>query len=1122
MGGTDQIEGVCTAHDLLRVASSVEEGCQRAVEGMGELLAFDVCEFVVTRSDEFVLATRSGVKVTDSADEPVLGQAVSDRAFRSREPLVIGDTTCEESLDAPAEYRSLLAVPVGTYGVLQLAARAPDAFDDRALALADVYAAYVEDVLDEVSEETAESGSRERSTSGTHDHEYEKYRTLVDQFPNGLVTLFDEELRYQLVGGRGLENLDLSTEDLEGNRLHDVFPDENATQLEPLYHEALDGDSNVTELTLEERVFRIHVVPVYDEAGEVIAGIMTSQDVTERTRMEDQLRRHETHLRQAQEVADLGSWSLDIAEDELHWSEGCYRIFGVPSDESISYDRFLEMVHPEDREYVDEQWSAAMEGDSYDIEHRVVVDEETKWVHQRAEIEVDEDGAPQRGIGVVQDVTDQKEREQELDAARRRYRTLLEAAPDPVFVADAESGEVIETNAAAERFRGQPREEIVGLSQTDLHPDDRGEQYRELFETHVVEGGTKRRLPDGSQIHAVTADGEETPVEISVATAELAGRRVILGVFRDVSEQVTYEQTLTDLNEVARDLFGAETSAEVGQLVVEAVTTTLGLTSAAVYLVDEDDGALRPVAYDTPPEILDEIGGLPVFQPGEGIVWRVLSDGESALFDDVRADDDVYNPQTPFRSEIIVPLGDQGVLVVGDTRPAAFDRQSLDLVELLGATTEAALERAEREQRLKDHEQQLRTHSRQLEHLESINSRIREVARSIVQSKARSEIEQSVCAKLVETDSFEFAWIGEVDPVTDSLVPRARAGESHGYLERVSLSLDGESGTEPAVRSAQTHETTVVENAARDITRDDWCRKAVRRDFRSVLSIPLVYEESLQGVLTLYASDRSAFSALSQPVLLELGDLIAHGIVATERKQALLSNRATELDFTIHDQGCFFLRYARATEAEIELTGIIPQSDDTSLVFVEPQSGSTDRLLEEAKLAPEVETARLIDDDDGSLLQLRIAEPFIASRLADHGIALRTVSATSTGCRVTVAVPPTLDVNRVMRVVSNLYPESELLAKRERSEYRESAGPFVDRVIDRLTARQLEVAETAYLSGYFESPRRMNGGELAEKLDISASAFHHHIRESERKVFELVFEHETTVSRSVSSDSGPG
>lgn len=731
----------------------------------------------------------------------------------------------------------------------------------------------------------------------------------------------------------------------------------------------------------------------------------------------------------------------------------------------------------------------------------------------------DVDGTITGTLSCGLDVTEREERERELTAAWRRYRTLLQAAPNPIFVADAETGEIVEVNEAAAEFRGQPHEEIVGLQQTDLHPEGEAERYRDLFERHVSEGGTKRRLPDGSPIYAVTADGDRVPVEISVEMIELERETVIYGVFRDISDQLAYERALTGINEATRDLFEGKLPSEVADVTVETVTEILDPTGSVVYLVDEEAGTLRPAAYG-PPESIDLIGEPPVFEPADSIAWQVFVDGETAVFDDVREAEDVYNPETPIRSEIIVPLGEYGVLLVGHTETAAFDDRAVDLAEILGSTAEVALERAEHERHLERRTRQLEQRTQQLERAESINTRIRDVARAVVQSTTRGEVERSVCAELVEDDAFALAWIGTIDPVDDRLDVRAWAGDAQEYLDRVPLSLD-DGNAEPAVRTALSKEPTVVRNTATNVALEAWRSEAVRRDFRSVASVPLVYQRSLLGVLTIYATTQSAFSGVLQSVLTELGDLLAHAITAIERKQTLLTNHATELDFEVRDRDCLFLRFTQETGCALDVEGIVPQSDDSWLVFVRVQNGSAEQLLDAAEAATAIASARLIDPADESLVQLRFVEPFIASVLADQGIAVRDISADDDACRVTVAVPPTFDIRRAVDVVSATYPDSELVAKRERTPSTDLTKSPARRALEKLTPRQREVLEVAYHRGYFDSPKKASGEELAAEFGFSPSAFHRHIRAAERKLFETVFRNETAVSREYGDGPSP-
>lgn len=842
---------------------------------------------------------------------------------------------------------------------------------------------------------------------------------------------------------------------------------------------------------------------------------------------------HELDLRVSERRATAGN-ILSAASTERLFDLADVLVVAIDGDGRVTFvnrEARALLGYEEDvlvgRDWFDTCLPADRRAEMRDVFERVMVGElDTAGQHENAVVTAegeerivewhntvlrDADGEITGTLSCGLDVTERKERERELTTMWKRYRTLLQAAPNPVFVADAETGEIVEVNEAAAEFRGQPREEIVGLHQTDLHPEGETEHYRGLFERHVSDGGTKRRLSDGSPIYAVTADGDRVPVEISVEIIEPERETVIYGVFRDVSDQLAYERALTGINEAARDLFKGKLPSEVADVTVETVTNILDPTGAVVYLADEGTGTLRPAAYG-PPEATDLIGEPPVFEPADSIAWRAFVDGETAIFDDVREAEDVYNPETPIRSEIIVPLGEYGVLLVGHTETAAFDDRAVDLAEILGATAEVALERAEHERHLEHQTRQLEQRTQQLERAESINTRIRDVARAVVQSTTRGEVERAVCAELVEDDAFALAWIGAIDPVDDRLDVRAWAGDAQEYLDRVPLSLD-DGNAEPAVRTALSKEPTVVRNTATNVTKEPWRSEAVRRDFRSVASVPLVYQHSLQGVLTIYATTQSAFSGVLQSVLTELGDLLAHAITAIERKQTLLTNQATELDFEILDRDCLFLRFTQETACALDVEGIVPQSDDSWLVFVRVQNGAAEQLLDAAEAAAAIASARLIDPADESLVQLRFVEPFIASVLADQGIAVRDISADDDVCRVTVAVPPTFDIRRAVDVVSATYPDSELVAKREHTPSADVTKSPTRRALEKLTPRQREVLEVAYHRGYFDSPKKASGEDLAAEFGFSPSAFHRHIRAAERKLFDTVFGNETAVSR---------
>ena len=163
---------------------------------------------------------------------------------------------------------------------------------------------------------------------------------------------------------------------------------------------------------------------LYDDNGEPICSIGTVQDITERRQAAVDLQRSEKFLKRSQKIAHVGSWELDLIKNELIWSDETYRIFGlVPQESKGTYEVFLETVHPDDRAAVDAAYSNSLrEGrDSYEIEHRLVRHDnnEVRIVQERCEHVRDPSGKIVRSIGMVQDITESKQLEAQLQQAQK-------------------------------------------------------------------------------------------------------------------------------------------------------------------------------------------------------------------------------------------------------------------------------------------------------------------------------------------------------------------------------------------------------------------------------------------------------------------------------------------------------------------------------------------------------------------------------------------------------------------------------------------------------------------------------------------------------------------------------
>jgi PAS domain S-box-containing protein len=170
-----------------------------------------------------------------------------------------------------------------------------------------------------------------------------------------------------------------------------------------------------------------------DRAGRPLRAVGTHLDITERKEIEQALRRSQASLAEAQRLAKVGNWELDLQSNELHWSDEIYRIFEIDQARyQASYESFLETIHPEDRERVDRVYQLSLsEKRPYDITHRLLMkDGRVKYVHEICETDYDEAGEPISSRGTVQDVTERQLVEFELIQAKERAEAATQAKGD--------------------------------------------------------------------------------------------------------------------------------------------------------------------------------------------------------------------------------------------------------------------------------------------------------------------------------------------------------------------------------------------------------------------------------------------------------------------------------------------------------------------------------------------------------------------------------------------------------------------------------------------------------------------------------------------------------------------
>ena len=184
-------------------------------------------------------------------------------------------------------------------------------------------------------------------------------------------------------------------------------------------------------------------------------------------RAQEELRESREDLNRAQAVAHIGSWRLNVQKNELTWSDENHRIFGISPGTPMTYETFLGTVHPEDREYLNGEWMAALKGKPYDVEHRIMVAGTVKWVRERAELEFDSEGQLLGGFGTTQDITERKQAEEQI----KRLASFPQMNPSPVIEIDLSGGINFYNQAALEAVEKLGPEAELGA----LVPEDLGE-----------------------------------------------------------------------------------------------------------------------------------------------------------------------------------------------------------------------------------------------------------------------------------------------------------------------------------------------------------------------------------------------------------------------------------------------------------------------------------------------------------------------------------------------------------------------------------------------------------------------------------------------------------------------
>jgi PAS domain S-box-containing protein len=261
-----------------------------------------------------------------------------------------------------------------------------------------------------------------------------QFRRLFQLSPHPILVFDLDTLRFLAVNDAALGHYGYSRTEFLAMTLLDIRPPEDAVRLRDYFekvtrrilrsdtarrgirHWKKDGSPIDVEITWN----------TIEYAGRE-AGLVFVNDVTERLRAEEVLKRSERQLQEAQQVAHLGSWDWDIPTNTVTWSDELHRIYGIkPGEFGSTYESFLERLPPEDRVLASRTVSAAYRDTKpFAFEHRILRPDGTlRWVHARGEVLMDDAGRPVRMIGTGQDITERRQAEDVVRSLMRISREL--------------------------------------------------------------------------------------------------------------------------------------------------------------------------------------------------------------------------------------------------------------------------------------------------------------------------------------------------------------------------------------------------------------------------------------------------------------------------------------------------------------------------------------------------------------------------------------------------------------------------------------------------------------------------------------------------------------------------
>ena len=521
------------------------------------------------------------------------------------------------------------------------------------------------------------------------------------EYVNEQIAAMSDSTRETLLGRSVVTLAREATDDAAAlDRLEETLEAALAGQEIPHDSLELDIDTAAENRTIE------YQFSSFRHEDETKAAILV-RDITARTERERELNDVKERLDLAVTGANLGVWDWNLETDAVTFNDQWAEMLGhSPAEIDSHVEEWENRIHPDDLPETEAAFRAHLAGetDYYDSEHRMrTKDGDWLWVRDVGKaFERAGDGSSKRAVGIHIDIDDRKASEASLE----EERDMFAEGPAVVFKWSNEDGWPVEyvSDNVAETF-GYTADQLQSgaVPYDDLIHDDDLERVADRVEANS-DDTTERFSHDPYRM--MTADGEVKWVTDNTKIVREDGEVVhYLGYLIDITERKRLERRLRALQRVASELATARSLDEIGEVAVEAATDVLELDLTGIWTYDERTDALEPITATERARAV--VGDPPQFTPDGSLAWDAFEAGELRTYDDVSRVEGRYNDETPIQSEILLPLGEYGLMLTSATEPLEFTDMDIDLFRVLGSAVEAAMARAERERELRRQNERL-------------------------------------------------------------------------------------------------------------------------------------------------------------------------------------------------------------------------------------------------------------------------------------------------------------------------------------------------------------------------------------------------------------------------------